>query len=72
MSQSADASGEIVLIQGKKLTCAFCGHERFHHRTSLLNTRKAALFNFEWLNPRADNYICDQCGYICWFLKKKD
>ena len=38
-------------------------------RNSLLNTRAATFFNFDWANDEATNYICAQCGYIFWFMK---
>jgi hypothetical protein len=28
----------------------------------------ASFFDLEWTGPRADCYVCAQCGYIHWFL----
>ncbi len=57
-----------VNLGAKTLTCAVCGCNRFHERNSLLNTRAATFFNFDWANKEATNYICAECGYIFWFM----
>lgn len=57
---------------GKKLICPICEHDRFSSRKSLLNTRGASFFNLDWANKTATNYTCEECGYIYWFLDKKD
>jgi predicted nucleic-acid-binding Zn-ribbon protein len=62
----ADGSVE-VSVHGKPLTCVVCRHTSFHERDSLLNTRLATFFNFDWANAQAINYICTRCGYIHWF-----
>jgi hypothetical protein len=56
-----------VTVAGKRLACVVCGHATFHERDSLLNTRLATFFNFDWANATAINYICHRCGYIHWF-----
>ncbi len=53
---------------GTTLKCPVCGEIRFHERNSLLNTRLATFFNFDWANKEARNYICATCGYVFWFL----
>lgn len=57
-----------VNISGNKLVCPVCRHEKFWHRTTLMNTRGASFFGFDWANKEADNYVCGQCGYVMWFL----
>ncbi len=57
-----------VEIGQQKLKCSVCGHQQFHERNSLLNTRAATFFKFDWANKEATNYICAQCGYIFWFI----
>ncbi|MGF1585463.1 MAG: hypothetical protein ACFCUM_09100 [Bacteroidales bacterium] len=59
-----------ITVKGKKLQCPVCGHEAFHTRKSLLNTRGLTFFNLDWANKDATNYICDDCGYIFWFFNK--
>lgn len=57
-----------VIAGGKELACVVCGGTRFHERSSLLNTRAAALFRVDWANKAATNFICSNCGYIFWFM----
>lgn len=57
-----------VQVGDGKLTCPVCGWQQFHERNSLLNTRAATFFKFDWANKEATNYICVQCGYIFWFM----
>jgi hypothetical protein len=57
-----------VQVGDRRLACVVCGHQQFHARNSLLNTRAATFFKFDWANKQATNYICAQCGYIFWFM----
>jgi predicted nucleic-acid-binding Zn-ribbon protein len=57
-----------VIAGGKQLACVVCGGTHFHERNSLLNTRAAAFFRFDWANKEATNFICARCGYIFWFM----
>jgi len=62
-------NGDIeVQVGNGKLTCSVCGGQQFHERDSLLNTRAATFFRFDWANKEATNYICVHCGYIFWFM----
>lgn len=56
-----------LIVDGKKITCPICDHDLFWSRNSLLNTRGASFFNFDWLNREAENYVCDSCSHILWF-----
>lgn len=58
-----------VLINNHQLICQICGHDRFWHRETLMNTPGMTFFGIEWANKSADNYICESCGYVHWFLK---
>jgi len=57
-------------IMGKPLVCPVCDHDEFWTRETLMNTAGASFLGFDWANKAAKNYICDQCGYVFWFLKK--
>lgn len=61
-------TGDELNVAGRNVACPICGHGRFTERRSLLNTRLATLFNVDWANKEAHNYICTQCGHILWFL----
>ena len=39
-------------------------------RTTLMNTKGVTFFGLEWANKAANNYVCDRCGYVLWFLDK--
>jgi|ERR1035438_3094440 hypothetical protein len=39
-----------VIAGGKQLVCVVCGGTHFHERNSLLNTRAATFFRFDWAN----------------------
>lgn len=57
-----------VEVGGKSLSCVVCGHERFWERRTLMNTKGASFLGFDWANTEATNYVCDNCGYVHWFL----
>jgi predicted nucleic-acid-binding Zn-ribbon protein len=56
-------------IKGHKLACPICNNTNFWTRKSLLNTKGLTLLELDWANKQADNYICDKCGYVMWFLQ---
>ena len=68
--QRADETIE-VQVGERSLACTLCGCKQFHERNSLLNTRTATFFNFDWANKEAANYICVQCGDIFSFLGQR-
>jgi len=56
------------LIKGKKLECVICKNDTFWARNTLMNTPKMTFFKLDWANKSAQNYICDHCGYVHWFM----
>ena len=61
-------SAEEVEVVGKPLRCEICHHKRFWRRKAQLNTAVASFFGFDWANAGATCLVCEQCGYIHWFL----
>ncbi|MBM3790136.1 MAG: hypothetical protein FJW35_07260 [Acidobacteria bacterium] len=59
---------EHVYIKGNELHCEICKHTRFYQRKAQLNTAVATFFSFDWVNPSATCVVCENCGYIHWFL----
>jgi hypothetical protein len=59
-----------ISLGGKHLKCVVCGYESFEKREWMLNTRKGELFNVAWANATAENYVCMNCGYIFWFMRR--
>jgi hypothetical protein len=55
------------VLSGKALRCPHCDHDRFRHRKALLPSRPRALFDLEWMSPKADLYVCGRCGHVAWF-----
>lgn len=55
-------------VAGKPLRCEICHHTKFWERSAQLNTAVATFFNFDWANPTATCLVCENCGYIHWFL----
>ncbi len=58
------------LIHGKKLECAICKHTLFWTRKTLMNTSGMSIMGLDWANKNATNYVCNNCGYVFWFLDK--
>jgi hypothetical protein len=57
---------------GYWLNCPICGGDKFHHREGMLNTRVMSLIDLDWVNPRADCYICENCLHILWFYGEEE
>lgn len=64
-----DKENKKIFVNGKQLECLICGGTHFTIGKSLLNTRGMAFLNLEWANSEAINYICEECGYILWFME---
>lgn len=58
-----------IEIAGHELHCQICRHDRFLEQRVQMNTTGFTFFDLDWLNKSATCYICDDCGYIHWFLK---
>ena len=56
------------IIKGNKLTCPVCAKTRFWTRYTLMNTPGMTFFKLDWANRQAKNYVCDNCGYVMWFI----
>ncbi len=60
-----------VEVAGIQLRCVICQYDRFWKREAQLNTSVATFFGFDWANESGTCYICEQCGYIHWFLPRQ-
>jgi len=58
------------IIKGNKLVCSVCKNDTFWARETLMNTVGMTIMKLDWANKKAQNYICDNCGYVHWFLSK--
>lgn len=59
-----------IVVKSHKLECHVCNHDKFWTRETLMNTPKMTFLKLDWANKRAQNYICNNCGYVHWFLNK--
>ena len=60
-------------VAGHDLICPVCGHDRF--KKSSLGIcgcifKRLTFFGVEWANKQADNFVCDSCGHVLWFLRE--
>ncbi len=58
-----------LIVEGKVIICPVCKHDKFWLRKTLMNTRAASFFSFDWLNKTSDCQICDRCGHVLWFFR---
>jgi predicted nucleic-acid-binding Zn-ribbon protein len=63
---------KVEIIDGEILKCPICNHDNFWFRRTKMNTTGMTLFRLDWLNKSAESYICDNCGYVYWFMKKNE
>ena len=59
-----------VRIAGHQLRCQVCDYTRFFRREARLTTG-AAFFGQDWANSKANCYVCEQCGYVHWFVRAR-
>ena len=57
-------------VSGNKLICTVCNHDKFWEKETLMNTPGMTFLGLEWANKKANNYICDNCGYVFWFFNR--
>jgi hypothetical protein len=69
-SLEAEEPAERV-IGGNKLQCPICQNQHFWKRKTLMNTPGMTFWGLDWANRQADNYVCDHCGYVLWFLREE-
>lgn len=55
-------------VKGRSLKCPICENRFFIARETLMNTPGMTIMGIEWANKSAQNYICNECGYVMWFM----
>ena len=58
----------LATLHRMPFVCTVCKHHQFDHNRFKLNTGIAEFFDFAWANRSADCLVCEQCGYVHWFL----
>ncbi|MDQ4025793.1 MAG: DNA-binding protein [Actinomycetota bacterium] len=59
---------EEVTILGQQMRCEICHHMRFFQREGKIQTTAMTFFELDWANASATCLVCEQCGYVHWFL----
>jgi predicted nucleic-acid-binding Zn-ribbon protein len=67
---SSNLEAREISIAGRHLRCQVCEFTRFYGREAELSTG-ASFFGQDWANPKADCYVCEQCGFVHWFVKTR-
>ena len=66
---SGDLEAREITIAGQHLRCQVCDFTRFYRREAPLAT--GASFGQDWANSKAECFVCEQCGYVHWFLRTR-
>jgi len=61
---------ETIGVAGTKLECVICGNDHFWKRDAQLNTAGLTFLDLDWANASALCVVCDNCGYVHWFMPK--
>jgi hypothetical protein len=61
---------DFLRVNGKLIKCPICDHDQFWKRKTLLNTSFMTMLGFDWANRESQNFVCDECGHVLWFLDK--
>jgi hypothetical protein len=59
---------ETIEILGNTLHSEICKHDRFYSREGKIQTTAMTFFDLDWANASATCLVCEQCGYVQWFL----
>jgi len=57
-----------VSVAGHQLRCQVCDYTRFFRREARLSTGASA-FGQDWTNSKAECMVCEQCGFVHWFVR---
>lgn len=58
-----------VTVAGRHLRCQVCEFTRFYTREASVST--GATFGQDWANSKAECFVCEQCGYVHWFMRTR-
>ena len=74
MGAPRGASGNLeareISIAGRYLRCQVCDFTRFYRREARVTTG-ASFFGQDWANTQAECLVCEQCGYVHWFMRSR-
>lgn len=55
-------------VAGKQFKCTVCDHNEFTQRSAQLNTSTSSALGLDWADKSAECLVCENCGYVHWFL----
>jgi predicted nucleic-acid-binding Zn-ribbon protein len=62
---------KVTVGQDIDLKCQICGNPEFEEQQAQLNTAVMSFMGLDWLNKSARCFVCLRCGYVHWFLPRK-
>ncbi len=69
MTTTSGLEAREITIHGRHLRCQVCEYTRFYTRESQLTS--GASFGQDWANSKAECFVCEQCGYVHWFVRTR-
>lgn len=70
LEQPEEPQGGKAVVAGRELVCPVCGCKSFWQRETQLNTSGMTFLGLDWANISAQNYVCNDCGYMFWFYPR--
>ncbi len=70
MTTAQGADAREITVAGRHLRCQVCDYTRFFRREARV-TAGASFFGQEWANIQAECFVCEQCGYVHWFMRSR-
>lgn len=62
------AEAKPVEVLGNPMKCEICGHDRSFQGEGKIQTTGMTFLELDFLNPSTDCVVCEQCGFVHWFL----
>jgi hypothetical protein len=70
MTTPSNLEAREISIAGRHLRCQVCEFTRFYRREARVTTG-ASFFGQDWANTQAECLVCEQCGYVHWFMRSR-
>lgn len=70
MTTPSNLEAREITVAGRHLRCQVCEYTRFYRREARL-TAGASFFGQDWSDSQAECFVCEQCGYVHWFMRTR-
>jgi len=57
-----------IETKGRKFQCLVCTKDRFQTHAGKLGSMLTGMLNMEWADRPANCLICENCGFVHWFV----